>query len=111
MSRQVWKHKMRKSTMDRQRWLAVSPYLDQALELPKEQLDEWLRRVSLTDPLVAADVRRLVLQQFTGAFASFLTGLAAGPSERVRNPGPGESQPVSTASEPAAPTLRRRLWN
>ena|SRR5688572_16345352 len=101
---------MRKPTMDRQRWLAVSPYLDQALELPREKLEEWLRKVSLTDPLIAADVRRLVLQQFTGAFASFLTDLAALASERVEKPGPSESQPVSTASEPSAPTLRR-LWN
>ena len=110
MSRQMWKYRMRKSRMDRQRWLAASPYLDQALELPKEQLDEWLYKVSLTDPLVAADVRRLVLQQFTGAFASFLTSLAALAPQRVENPSPGESQPASAASEPSAPTLRR-VWN
>jgi hypothetical protein len=63
--------------MDRQRWLAASPYLDQALELSAEQLEDFLRKLDSSDPLVAADVRRLVRLQSAGAFASFLSGQAA----------------------------------
>jgi hypothetical protein len=58
--------------MDRQRWLAVSPYLDQALELPAEQVEGWLREIQSTEPLIAADVRRLVSVRTARAYASFL---------------------------------------
>jgi hypothetical protein len=68
---------LRKLPIDRQRWLTASPYLDQALDLPQEQLEDFLRKLESSHPLVAADVRRLIGLQSERAFASFLSGQVA----------------------------------
>jgi serine/threonine-protein kinase len=46
--------------IDPQRWAALSPYLDQALDLPDEQRQSWLAALSATDPEKARDVRALL---------------------------------------------------
>jgi eukaryotic-like serine/threonine-protein kinase len=66
----------KKSAIDRGRWLAASPYLDQALDLPPERLDAWLQELEATQPGIAVDVRQLIAVD-TGSFSSFLNGQAA----------------------------------
>src|SRR5688572_12377711 len=69
----------KKQAMDRQRWLAASPYLDQAFDLPREALENWLSNLDATEPHIAADVRLLLGAQTQESYASFLTGRAATP--------------------------------
>jgi len=65
-----------KLEMDRQRWLAVSPYLDQALELPAAQRETWLREIENSAPDVVADVRRLLAAAVDDTYRSFLNNQA-----------------------------------
>ena len=76
--------------MDRERWLVVSPYLDQALDMPATQLDAWLRELESSDSRIAADVRRLLAVQANEGFSSFLNGQAAEPPGDARYAHPGE---------------------
>jgi serine/threonine-protein kinase len=80
----------RKHVMDRQRWLAVSPYLDQAFDLPRDALEGWLRILESTEPRIAADVRELLDAHTDEAFASFLTGQAASPPVETQYAREGE---------------------
>jgi serine/threonine-protein kinase len=60
-----------KFEIDRERWLAASPYLNEALELPPGRLDAWLQDLEATQPAIAVDLRRLLAVQ-SDSFASFL---------------------------------------
>jgi eukaryotic-like serine/threonine-protein kinase len=65
--------------MDRQRWLAASPYLDQALDLPEDQIEVWLDDLQSREPQIAADIRGLLRTPVAGAFPSFLESPAIHP--------------------------------
>jgi serine/threonine-protein kinase len=46
--------------MDRTRWLTLSPYLDQALDLEPEALPAWLAALRTREPQIAADLSMLL---------------------------------------------------
>jgi serine/threonine-protein kinase len=79
-----------KPVMDRERWLAVSPYLDQAFDLPPEQLEPWLQQLELSAPHIATDVRRLLTVQHADPFSSFLTGVVTQPPDDAQSLHEGE---------------------
>jgi eukaryotic-like serine/threonine-protein kinase len=54
-------------------------YLEQALELPIEQRDAWLRELESKEPQIAANIRRLLAAQASERFASFLSEPVAPP--------------------------------
>ena len=69
--------------MDRERWLAASPYFDQSLDLPAGQLDAWLQQLEVHQPQIAADVRQLLALQSHDAFADFLRGRAGAEPDEI----------------------------
>ena len=42
------------------RWRAVSPYLDEALDIPTEQRAAWLASLRMQDAALAADLQTLL---------------------------------------------------
>src|SRR5262245_16521936 len=48
------------STLDHDRWLAVSPYLDRALEMSSAELAAWLVSFRSEQPALAADLEQLL---------------------------------------------------
>lgn len=50
----------------------VFPHLDQALDVPPAEREAWLRELEAKDPVVAAEVRRLLAAHATARFVSFL---------------------------------------
>ena len=61
--------------VDPDRWRALSPYLDQALDLPSDLARaEWLRSLSARDAALAADVRSLLDEHDAADESAFLEG-------------------------------------
>ena len=50
------------SASSRDRWNEVSPYLDQALDLPKEERASWLAALREREPVIAARVETLLVE-------------------------------------------------
>src|SRR6185369_6853697 len=48
------------ASFDRERWRAVSPYLDRAMEMAPEELASWLGALRAGQPELAADVEGLL---------------------------------------------------
>jgi serine/threonine-protein kinase len=48
------------SALDPESWRSISPYLDQALELPQQERTAWLRSLAEQDPVLAADLEELL---------------------------------------------------
>ncbi len=63
-----------------ERWQAVSPFLDQALDLDGEALELWLRDLRTAQPEVAADVEFLLAERDQATREGFLSPSAAGPA-------------------------------
>jgi Tol biopolymer transport system component len=63
------------------RWRAVSPRLDEALDLPEDQRAQWLATLRVQDPLLAADVSALLAEYEVVRDEQFL--------ERDQGSGPG----------------------
>jgi serine/threonine protein kinase/tetratricopeptide (TPR) repeat protein len=61
-----------KFDIDRERWLAASPFLEQALDLPTPQRSLWLQQLESQSPDIAADVVRLLAAETRDEFRSFL---------------------------------------
>jgi tetratricopeptide (TPR) repeat protein len=57
-----------------ERWLALSPYLDEALDLPTEERGPWLARVRRENPGLADDLQSLLDSQEAIARDGFLEG-------------------------------------
>ena len=76
--------------MDRDRWLALSPYIDQALELSAADLEVWLRARESSEPQIAADLRRFLAARSASLFASFLSGAAVAPLNEAQFGKPDE---------------------
>ena len=55
-----------------ERWLVLSPYLDQALDIAPDQLFSWLQSISARDPALATDLRAMLAQQQIVQQARFL---------------------------------------
>ena len=46
--------------LDRETWIEVEPYLDQALELPAPEQESWIARLAVEKPRIAATLRDLL---------------------------------------------------
>jgi serine/threonine-protein kinase len=79
-----------KFKIDLERWLAVSPYLDRALETPTAQRDAWLRELESSEPRMAVELRHLLAAEITERFGSFLSGQALEPPRDVQHARSGE---------------------
>ena len=66
--------------IDRGRWLAASPYLSEALDLPPDRRAAWLQALAATQPAIALDVSRLLAVQ-ADTLDSFLSGHAFPPGQ------------------------------
>ena len=64
-------------TIDPERWKALSPYLDEALEIATGQRDPWLTALAQREPAIAADLRILLAEYQDLDRAGFLAGTAA----------------------------------
>jgi hypothetical protein len=51
------------SLTDPERWRAISPYLDQALDLSDEARGPWLAGLRASDPGLAADLQGLLAER------------------------------------------------
>ena len=60
------------STLSPERWQAVSPYLDQALEMPEDERAAWLAAFREQNPSLAADLQRLLEEHQSLARKGFL---------------------------------------
>ena len=49
-------------TINPDRWRVLSPYLDQALEIPAEDRAAWLACIAARDSSLAADLRKMLVQ-------------------------------------------------
>jgi eukaryotic-like serine/threonine-protein kinase len=63
-------------TVDSQRWLRLSPWLDQVLDVPADQRDAWLDALAGRDAGLAADLRALLAGGVAGATAQILQDAA-----------------------------------
>jgi serine/threonine-protein kinase len=79
-----------KFAMDRERWLALSPYIDQALDMSAADLEVWLRTCESREPQIAADLRQVLAAQAGSRFGSFLNGQAVAPPDEARYAKQGE---------------------
>src|SRR5687767_13519910 len=63
--------------LSRERWLAVSPHLDRALDLSPSERTAWFRSLRAEDPALAADLEALLEERDALSRASFLEGAAS----------------------------------
>ena len=59
---------------DRDRWLVLSPYLDEALDLPTEARPAWLASLEVSDSQLAAELRALLAEQAGLDASGYLEG-------------------------------------
>ena len=64
------------SVISAERWRALSPHLDQALDLTDEERQPWLDRVRRDDPALAADLQSLLAERDALNGSGFLEGPA-----------------------------------
>ena len=64
------------SMLSRDRWQAVSPLLDRALEMADEERTAWLRSLREQDPALAADLEMLLDERVALSREGFLEGTA-----------------------------------
>lgn len=57
---------------DRQQWIRIEPYLDQALDLAPEALHPWLDALDLAQPEMAREIRKLLAERDKLQAAGFL---------------------------------------
>jgi serine/threonine protein kinase/uncharacterized protein HemY len=65
------------SSLSAERWRALSPYLDQALDLTAEERRPWLDTLRRDDPALAADLQGLLAESDALNRSGFLEGSAA----------------------------------
>jgi serine/threonine protein kinase len=63
-----------------ERWRALSPYLDQALDLDPAERESWLASMRARDGSLAAELEALLGHHESARHAGFLEGAAPGPS-------------------------------
>lgn len=69
------------SGLDKDRWQAVSPYLDRALEMSRDERTAWLASLHAQDPALAADVQALLAERDVLSQDGFLEGAASLPPQ------------------------------
>ncbi len=68
------------SALSRERWQAVSPYLDRAIEMAEEERASWLESLRAREPAVAADLEMLLEERSALDREGFLEGSALPPA-------------------------------
>ena len=68
------------SGLGRERWQAVSPYLERALEMDRHERAAWLEALRAQDPTLAADLRALLEERTALSQEGFLEGRPPLPS-------------------------------
>ena len=71
--------------LDPARWRALSPYLDQALDMSREDRAAWLTAIRASDPALGADLERLLAEHDHLQRSRFLDP-ALPPSPRSTDP-------------------------
>src|ERR1039457_1173105 len=71
------------STLDPDRWLALSPYLDQALEMNDDERAVWLSSLRGQDPALAEQLESLVQEHISLAKSGFMEATPTLTSENV----------------------------
>ncbi|MGE0813441.1 MAG: tetratricopeptide repeat protein [Vicinamibacterales bacterium] len=71
------------SPVDPQRWRALSPYLDEALDLATEARPAWLASIAAADPALAEDLRGFLAEHDVALASGYLEG---GVAEGLRPP-------------------------
>ena len=71
--------------LDPARWRALSPYLDEALEMSREHRAAWLAHICASDPALGADLARLLVEHDHLQQSRFLEP-AVPPSDRSTEP-------------------------
>src|SRR5262245_25897620 len=79
------------ATVDADRWRRLSPYLDEALEIPREHRAAWLTSLDARDADLAAELRSLLAEQDVVEESHFL--------ERDAAPPPRPCGPTSLAGQ------------
>ena len=64
------------SAISAERWRALNPYLDEALDLTAEERQPWLDRLRRDDPALAADLQSLLAERDGLNDSGFLEGPA-----------------------------------
>ena len=72
--------------LDPARWRALSPYLDQALDMSPEDRAAWLANICASDPALGADLEALLAEHDQVQRSRFLDP-ALPPSRRSTEPG------------------------
>jgi hypothetical protein len=85
------------STLSPDQWLAVSPYLDQALDLPDEERQAWLASLREQDPTLAAHLQTLLDEHRVLAQEQYLE---EGPSSRAKSRGANDFGGLVVLPEP-----------
>src|SRR5215510_4776485 len=67
------------SRLSPERWRALGPYLDDALEIPTEERPTWLASLGVRDASLAADVRALLEEHDALHQSRFLEKVAPHP--------------------------------
>jgi hypothetical protein len=80
------------------RWRALSPYLDQALDMAPDARAAWLASLHGLDASVVRDLRALLEEQDVANRSGFLDGAARGPHL---------ADPPSLAGQISTPSCRR----
>jgi len=70
--------------VDPARWRELSPYLDEALELPTEARAAWLAAVAARDSALASDLHALLAEQDAADERGFLEGAIPSPLQSSR---------------------------
>ena len=93
------------ASFDRERWRAVCPYLDRAMEMAPEELDAWLSALRAEQPELAANVEELLADRDAIDRDGFLEAADEAAPSFVRNAVPDPSP----RGGPAGPSLSRDL--
>jgi serine/threonine protein kinase/tetratricopeptide (TPR) repeat protein len=70
-------------TIDPERWRVLSPYLDEALDIPADQRPAWLTAVAARDPSLGADLRTLLGQHHAVTESQFLERAVLDPRLKI----------------------------
>lgn len=71
------------SALTGERWMTLSPYLDEALELPVVERGSWLAALGRERPDLVADLERLLAEHEALHRECFLEGAALTPRGRA----------------------------
>lgn len=62
------------ASFSRDRWRTLSPYLDEALEMPADERAAWLASIQARDAALGAELQALLVERDIMVHARFLEG-------------------------------------